>query len=83
MTSSIAFCWADEPSAFSVPASQLSLDGAALDPPSAAFALGPLSSLPHAVSSRPPAARTAAVREKRVSFTVMSSKDVCVVFDVS
>src|SRR4051794_33200522 len=77
MTSSMAFCWADEPSAFSVPLKQAASpdgDGAALPPPPDPE---PLLSLPQAVSRSAPAASATAVLEKRVSFTVVSSKDVC------
>jgi hypothetical protein len=71
MASSIAFFCAEEPSAFRVPVAQLS-PPELLVPALAAGSV--LSSLPHAVSSRAPTARAAAVREKRVSFTVMSSR---------
>ena len=78
MTSSIAFCWADEPSAFSVPLKQLSSAAAALVVLSPSEPVVVLSSLPQAVSRSAPAASATAVREKRLSFTGVSSKDVCV-----
>ena len=70
MASSMAFFWAEEPSAFSVPppsGQSAPADVPELDEPDAA---GSLLSEPHAVSAREPTRATLARRPRRWIFTV-------------
>src|SRR5690242_3408320 len=72
MASSIAFFWADEPSALSVPPPWGQSDAAALDDdePEAPASEPVLLSEPHADSAREPTMATLATRPRRWIFTV-------------